>query len=169
MILSEKLRDEQATRDQTLSAYLEARLAAKAMVSKKVGGGANANVYMLGGLQIKECLADLKWYSKTRKMDQLNDDLLESLASIVEFDGLESVKDPSPRSSLTLSQFSDQKSRYVSRMLSERVSPLAEEIVTLFGPDARTTSESYIRQYYSNELPLERHSTTETKQEYTTI
>lgn len=143
------------TEEEQKKKYLEARLGAKAMVAEKqkIGGGATGQVFALKGLQIKDCLDDLKYYSKTKKMDQYTEDLVESLASIVEFDGLETTQDPSPRSSLTLSQYNGVKAVFVRRMLTERVTPLTRDIVTLFGRDTQLQCEAYIQQYYPNELP----------------
>lgn len=140
-------------------AYLEARLGSKVLVaeSKKIGGGANANVFMLRSLQLKDCLDDLKFYSgkigSRKQMDQYQTDLIEALASIVEFDGLETTQDPSPRSALTLQMYTDQKGVYVQRMLAERVTPLTDEILRLFGPDAKSQSEYNVREFYPKELP----------------
>lgn len=133
-------------------AYLEARLGAKAIVSK-LGGGGSMRAFKLKGLEIKDCLDDLKYYAKSRQMDNYRDDLIESLASIVEFDGLETTQDPSPRSSLTMGMYNDQKGVFVTRTLTERVLPLTEKIVGFFGPDIRVQCEAYVRQYYPNELP----------------
>jgi hypothetical protein len=138
-------------------AYLEARLGAKAMVAKKqkLGGGATPQVFTLLSLQLLGCLDDLSHYSKyNKKVIQLKEDLVESLASIVEFDGLETTQDPSPRSSLTLGQFNEEKATYIRRMLNERVTPLTQELVDFFGPESKAQCEAYIRQYYSNEIPL---------------
>jgi hypothetical protein len=144
------------TEDERKKAYLEARLGAKAMVAEKhkVGGGASGRVYSLAGLQIKECLDDLKYYATSSKqMDQYKDDLVEALASLVEFDGLETTQDASPRSSLTMGMYNSQKAVFVRRTLAERVTPLTQAIVGLFGPDVRVLCEGYVRQYYPSELP----------------
>lgn len=149
--------------------YLEARLGAKALVTGKVGGGATYRVFTLSKLELKDCLDDLEyWYSKTIASSQfrstatrnnanptknLNIDLIESLASIVEFDGLETTQDPSPRSSLMLTMYNDDKGKYVQRMLTERVIPITEELINYFGPEARHVSETYISKYYPNEYP----------------
>jgi hypothetical protein len=85
-------------------------------------------------------------------MIQKKDDLIESLASIVEFDGLETTQDSSPRSSLTLSMYTPVKVIYVQRMLSERIVPLIDDIVHLFGEDTMRQSEQFIREYYSSEI-----------------
>ena len=39
--------------------YLEARLGCKALLTGRVGGGANQQVYKLAGLQLKECLKEI--------------------------------------------------------------------------------------------------------------
>ena len=143
--------------EQRKKTYLEARLGAKAMVAKKqkMGGGATPQVFTLKSLQLLGCLDDLSYYSKyNKKVLQLQEDLIESLASIVEFDGLETTQDPSPRSSLTLGQFNEEKATYIRRMLNERVTPLTQELVDFFGPESKAQCEEYIKQYYSNEIPL---------------
>ena len=139
------------------SLYLEARLGSKVMVAetKKISGGATANVFMLKSLHIRDSLEDLTFYAdrgSKRQMAQCRDDLIEALASIVEFDGLETTQDPSPRSSLTLKMYNAQKCVYVQRMLAERVVPLVEEILRLFGPDAKAESLLFIREYYPSEI-----------------
>ena len=144
------------TEEEQKKAYLEARLGAKAMVADKkikIGGGASLFVLTLKGLEIKENLDDLRFYAKSKKMDQYKDDLIEALASLVEFDGLETTQDPSPRSSLTLGMYSNDKNKYVRRMLTERITPLTDEIVNLFGKENKIQCESYIEQYYPTELP----------------
>ena len=91
--------------------------------------------------------------TKRTDVDQLVLDIIESLASIVEFDGLETTQDPSPRSSLTLEMFTKDKGIFVSRMLSERVIPLIDDLVDCFGPEVKSRCDAYIKQYYSRELP----------------
>ena len=141
------------------SRYLEARLASKALVTGKVGGGANLNVFNLNSLQCKGCLTDLVGYAgdtgnkgDKRKMEDLQTDLLESLASIVEFDGLETTIDPSPRSSLTMAMYTDAKAVFVRRTLTERVIPTTNAIIRLF-PDVMSACEAYVQKTYSDELP----------------
>jgi hypothetical protein len=158
--LSDKLQDLNIDQDmqQLKSAYLEARLGSKAMIAKtkKIGGGANSNVFMLKGLQLKDCLDDLRFYvdrSSKKKMTEYTEDLIEALASIVEFDGLETTIDPSPRSELTLKMFSVQKGVYVQRMLAERVLPITEDMFRLFGPDAKAKTIAVVREFYPKEVP----------------
>lgn len=143
--------------------YVEARLGSKVMVaeSKKISGGATANVFMLKGLHLRECLDDLTFYadkSSKRQMAQYKDDLIESIASIVEFDGLETTQDDSPRSSLTLSMYNSQKSIFVQRMLGERIVPLTNDILRLFGPEARAQTEFYMREFYPSEMKVTQSS-----------
>jgi len=137
--------------------YMEARLGSKVMVatSKKISGGATANVYMLKTLHLRECLDDLSYYAdrnSKRKMDNYKTDLIESLASIVEFDGLETTQDDSPRSSLMLSMYNSEKSIYVQRMLGERIVPLIDDILRVFGPDAKAEAEYNMREFYPSEI-----------------
>ncbi|CAJ1946322.1 unnamed protein product [Cylindrotheca closterium] len=147
------------TDDQKKKAYLEVRLGAKAMVADKkikIGGGSLLSVITLRGLQIKDCLDDLKYYAKNKKMDQYRDDLIESLASLVEFDGLETTQDPSPRSTLTLGMYNESKNIYVQRMLTERIIPLTDQTVNYFGKDQRIKCEGYVEQFYPRELPAKK-------------
>lgn len=147
------------TEEEQKRAYLEARLGAKAMVADKkikIGGGASLFVLTLKGLEIKENLDDLRYYAKSKKMDQYKDDLIEALASLVEFDGLETTQDPSPRSSLTLGMYSNDKNIYVRRMMTERITPLTEAIVNFFGKEKKIQCEGYIESYYPSELPRKR-------------
>merc|ERR1712238_434371 len=134
---------------------------AKAAVTGKVGGGANTRVFNLASLELKDCLTDGKWWfarenkdniRKQSSLDTVAENIVESLASIVEFDGLETTQDPSPRSSLTLSMYNSQKAIFVQRMLGERVVPLIDDIIVLFGPEAKAQSELFIREYYPTEI-----------------
>jgi len=156
--------------------YLQARLGAKALLTQKIGGGANSRVEELGGFQLKECLEDAKyWCGDLAKSNQLpgemstknakricsNDlltaaeDLVESLGSLVEFDGLETTVDPSPRSSLMLSMYNDQKGTFVYRTLVERVIPSCESILMIFGRERRSLVEEYVKSEYGSEIPFE--------------
>uniref|UniRef100_A0A7R9WU15 Uncharacterized protein n=1 Tax=Craspedostauros australis TaxID=1486917 RepID=A0A7R9WU15_9STRA len=113
------------------------------------------------GLEIKDCLDDLKHYAgnnksinlKRRQVDDLCVELIESLASIVEFDGLETTQDPSPRSSLTMTMYNDDKATFVTRMLSERVAPTITSIVKQYSAEAQATSQQYVLDYYVSEMP----------------
>lgn len=153
--------------DRRKKIYLEARLGAKALVTGKVGGGATNRVYQLSTLQFRGCLEDIAFYSKSRQVADMTQDLLEAIAAIVEFDGLETTTDPSPRSSLTLSMYNPQKAAYVQRLLSERVIPLCKQIFNLFDPGVRQRCEMYVASTYSNEVPKRQDvaSTTSTIEE----
>jgi hypothetical protein len=135
---------------------------------------ASLKVFNLKRMQLKECLKDLKYYASARRlnnkqMDRLNDDLLESLASLVEFDGLETKQDASPWSSLTLGMYNADKEVYVKRMLFERIVGLTNDIVNVFGPSVREQCEQYASELYASELPpkriIEASPPTETIQE----
>lgn len=133
--------------------YLEARLAAKAMLTGKIGGGANFQVFTLSTLQIPDCLQDLSQeYDKSRSFGETSREFYESIASLVEFDGMDTLTDPSPRSSLTLTQYTTQKETFVRRILAERIVPLGKKLIYSF-PEANVAlSERYIQQNYSNEI-----------------
>ena len=162
--------------------YLEARLGCKALLTKKISGGANFKVEELGKLQLKECIDDAKYacgdmaknnqlptqitgeISSAKKAKQVicstelcdaSDELLESLASIVEFDGLETTIDPSPRSSLMLSMYNESKGKFIYRTFRERVIPSCERILSVFGSDRRRIVEDYVQRDYAAEVPFE--------------
>ena len=137
--------------------YLEARLASKAMVTGKVGGGASYNVFTLNSLQVKDCLSDLVSYKtdkkERRQAEDLQTDLIEALASIVEFDGLETTLDTSPRSSLTLTMYTEDKATFVRQTLSERVIPTATQLIRLYGSSLEAQCVDYVHNTYPNEVP----------------
>jgi hypothetical protein len=142
--------------------YLEVRLASKALVTGKLGGGANYQVYTLNSLQLKGVLADLAIYaqekggkSERRKLEDLSTDLIEALASAVEFDGLETTLDPSPRSSLTMTMYNNDKAVFVKRLLSEKVIPIIKTLIRYFGSDVEKRCLEYVQRTYPTELPME--------------
>ena len=164
------------TENQRKQPYLEARLGAKALLTQKIGGGANSRVLELGGFQLKECLEDAKyWCGQLAGSNQLpgdaspktakricandlaaaSDDLVESLASLVEFDGLETTQDPSPRTSLTLASYNPQKGKFVYRTLVERVVPSCERFLGVFGKEKMAVVAEYVRRDHGDEVPFE--------------
>lgn len=155
--------------------YMEARLGAKAALTGKVGGGANGQVYQIASFQLKACVKDALFYSneqytqeiktasrgqkgqlKIQKqiVDNAAEDIIESIAAVVEFDGLDNVQDPSPRSSLALAQYTDVKATYVKRILLERTIPACNTFVRGFGTDKMRLVERFVARTYPNELPL---------------
>lgn len=133
--------------------YLEARLAGKAVLTGKIGGGANYMVYTLSTLQLPGCLQDLsEAYDQSQSFGEMCRELYEAIASLVEFDGMDTLTDASPRSSLTLSQFDSRKETYVRRILAERVVPLGNKIIQSFPPENVARSQRYIEQNYANEI-----------------
>jgi len=141
--------------------YLEARLACKALVTGKVGGGATYTVFTLNSLGFKECLKDLVLYADQtgvkgdrRKVAELQTDLIESLASVVEFDGLENtIESSGPRSSLTLSQYTESKATFVRRTLLEKVVPSVNALIRPFGDKVEGFCRDYVAKTYASELP----------------
>lgn len=140
--------------------YLEVRLASKALVTGKLGGGANYQVYTLNTLQLKDCLSDLISYaeelggsSQRRLVEDLRTELIESLASVVEFDGLETTLDPSPRSSLTMSMYTSKKGVFVKRTLSEKIIPTVQSLVGVFGSTVEDRCVEYVQKTYPEEVP----------------
>lgn len=156
------------------SPYVEGRLGAKALLTGRVGGGANGRVYGLASLQIKGCLKDAQaWYvdsikaasksrggvrptDRRRQLGAAADDVAESLAACVEFDGLDNTLDPSPRSSLMVSQFTSDKATFVRRTLAERTVPACEEFTGYFGSGVQERCERYVRETYPSEIPQSR-------------
>lgn len=149
--------------------YLECRLGCKALLTGRVGGGANSKVYTLAGLQIKECLKDAEYWLRISEQNKSGDKkqrnaamreyaaaseaIVESLAACVEFDGLETTLDPSPRSSLMLGQYTNQKALFLKRMLRERVVPNCDALLACFDSAAKERSLRYLLDNYSNEIP----------------
>lgn len=142
--------------DWNVNKYLEARLGAKALLTGRIGGGSPPRVYDMSQLKIKECLDDLVYASKAFGVQRLaqNDaeTIIDSLASIVEFDGLETIIDPSPRSSLMLSMFSIEKGIYVRRMMIERLIPACSRVTKLFGDQVYEVCNQFMLQNYRNEI-----------------
>jgi hypothetical protein len=140
--------------------YLESRLGAKAILTTKLGPGATGVVYALSTLNVPACLADLEWHA-ARELSpaaatvvvEAKRRFTEGLASLVEFDGLETLTDTSPRSSLTLAQYTDGKAAYVERALRELVVPASQRLLRSFGPDPLARADRYVEQYYASELP----------------
>ncbi len=133
------------------TAYLEARLGAKALLTGRMGGGANAAVYRLSTLQFTGCCNDL--VNAYHANAQLLQTWREEIAALVEFDGLDSVLDPSPRSSLTLQQYNDKKRTFVQRQLEERIVPTGKRVMQQF-PERQARVQQYLQTYYADELPL---------------
>jgi len=133
-----------------VSAYLEARLGAKAILTGRIGGGASKVVYELAPLKIKTCLEDAVFYAgtsvykKKSEAEGYRETILDALASIVEFDGLETTQDPSPRSSLMISMFNLNKGMYVLRMIQERLLPACKQITRLYGEEKFLSCERFM-------------------------
>jgi hypothetical protein len=158
--MSSDLTEHQDEEERSKKLYLEARLGAKAAVTNKIGGGATNRVYNIGALKFRETMDDLTWHvsskgaSKNKKEAlQRIEDLIESLASLVEFDGLETTQDPSPRSTLMLSMYDRKKLAFVQRMLAERIIPTAQSLFDDFDPNVREVSLNYVQSTYTNEIP----------------
>lgn len=133
--------------------YLQCRLGAKAILTGKIGGGSTERVVSLANLQVKSCLNDLQYYAENpRRYDDLRQDWVESIAGLVEFDGLDNLIDPSPRSSLALAQYTDKKAKFCQRLVDEKIIPVGNQLVQLFPATAISTSQRYISQYYPDEL-----------------
>jgi hypothetical protein len=127
---------------------------------------ATSRVYTIASLKFRETLDDLRWYAKkanNKNADALITDLVEALASLVEFDGLESTLDPSPRSSLMRSMYDSKKLEFVRRMLAERIIPTAQALFNEFDRDLRDICLNYVSTNYPSELPVKIESLLETE------
>ena len=158
--------DNETTSQKRKSVYLEARLGSKALLSKKIGGGGgNLMVITLASFQLRECLEDITYYiasnnelkSKRRQAEDISTNIIESLASIVEFDGLDNTIDPSPRSSLMNSMYNDDKAAFVRKLMEFQLIPNCREIINIFRgvDDGRLMKrvDDYIFNYYPSEIP----------------
>lgn len=165
--------------------YVETRLCAKAMLTGKyVGGtGSTATVYRVTSFQIPGCLSDLQYYatfssSKSTKTPSITmagagaagvvvvqnaaRALYEGLASIVEFDGFDSLIDPiPPRTSLTFQQYNIDKVKYIQRTIQEIIIPSTKVLINYNYYNnydsssflsSKQIAEEYIEQYYKNEI-----------------
>lgn len=147
--------------------YMEARLGSKALLTGKIGDGANYKVFQLSSFRLRDCLGDgTTWFFEMQTTDkiqrgssvrggieEIERDIIEALAACVEFDGLETTQDPSPRASLMLSMYNDQKAAYLRRLLDEKVARSCESYISQFSPDLRNRCMDFIRTNYANELP----------------
>lgn len=173
--IQQKIDNGPVTTDLMKAPYLEARLGGKAALTGKIGGGANLQVYNLASFQVRGCVKDAESYFNEYYKKQLNSaagddkgrlkvqkrlfdnasvDIIESLAALVEFDGLENLTDPSPRSSLALTQYTDKKALFIKRILLERTVPACNTVISSFGTDEKRFVESYVAKTYPNEIPI---------------
>lgn len=164
--------------------YIEARLGSKALLTGKIGAGANSNVYRLAPFQLRACLKDAltycrdsqKIYSKNknksndtfplyicqaRETENKAQDIIESFASCLEFDGLDNLQDASPRSSLMVSQYTNEKANFVLRMLLERSIPACSSFLDLIINSSLTSDPvelrrkclDFMERNYASEFP----------------
>lgn len=146
-----------ATNQQQQQVYLQIRLGAKALLTGKIGPGASGRIYTLASLQLPACLRDVDWYMQSAATSQIAakpyiEKLRDGLASVVEFDGLETLMDPSPRSSLTLGQYQVEKAVYVRRVLLELVVPATDQLLMCFPETDRQLARSLVDQFYPSEI-----------------
>ena len=175
--IQQKIDKGPVTTDLMKAPYLEARLGGKAALTGKIGGGANLQVYNLASFQVRGCVKDAEsyfndYYKKQLKsnavsgddkgrlkvqkklFDDASVDIIESLAALCEFDGLENLTDPSPRSSLALTQYTNKKALFLKRILLERTVPACNTVISSFGTDTKRFVESYVAKTYPNETPM---------------
>jgi hypothetical protein len=151
----------------TRKAYLEARAGAKALLTGKIagsGGTITQRVYTLSSLRCADCLQDLQYYAttqssststvtaSTKQIPNIVRDFTEALAELVEFDGLDSLTDPSPSSALTLAQYTPKKAIFVRRCLLEKVLPLGTQILGYYNAQAIDTATRYMQQFYPDQV-----------------
>lgn len=167
--------------------YLEARLGSKAILTGKLGSGSNYNVYQLANFQLRGCLKDTMLYCKdnekqnakqqrskkkeaapsfsrvcsSREAEDVAQEIIESFASCLEFDGLDNLEDPSPRSSLMRTQYTEDKAKFVVRMLTERSIPKCAQYLDLMYAlsnepnELKRTCSDYVQRNYASEIPSE--------------
>lgn len=145
-----------ATLPSSRDSYLEARLGAKALLSGKIGGGASYNVIKFAPLKLRSCLEDAGAAKSDafarERVRQVSSEIVEGLASLVEFDGMDTLTDDSPRSSLTLAQYSDAKGTFVRRVLLEKVEPGCDRFLLLFDGEVVAKCVGYVEKFYPEEV-----------------
>lgn len=188
--------NKKASDKKLLSYYLEIRMGSKALLTGKIPGGSNINVYRMAPFQLRECFKDALYYCssaektakkkqkskskdsmsskicRTRDAEEYSQDIIESLAACVEFDGLENLQDSSPRASLMIGQYKMEKLLYIYRMLSERALPKFSAYLSTmyltgnsiyssiddddnYGQEAlKLKCQNYIKLNYSSEIPM---------------
>lgn len=109
----------------------------------------------------KSAKTNLPRYCRFRETDDTAQDIIESLAACLEFDGLDNLSDPSPRSSLMITQFTNEKARFVERMLKERTASSCDKILnSLFDIAGDSSGElkqkclEFVERNYSSEISL---------------
>jgi len=141
--------------------YLEARLGAKALLTGRVGGGANLNVMRLASVEIRECLRDAKArcaesrkICEYRRAEEAAEEMIETLAALVEFDGLDNTQDPSPRSTLFRTMYNKDKATFVKRLLLERLAPTCNTFILSFGgKETERNIQKLTATIYPHEIP----------------
>jgi hypothetical protein len=149
--------------------YLECRMGAKALLTGRVGGGGNSMVYNLATFRLRECLKDgIFWYHKQqpaagtnkqqrRLLEEASEEIIYALGALVEFDGFDNTADESPRSSLTITMYNDDKGIFVSRMIREKLLPACDVFLYQFNgavfQNSLTASKEFIKYNYPSEIP----------------
>jgi len=152
--------------------YLESRAGAKALLTGRIGGGGgNIMVYTLANFRLRECLKDAIFWFKNNKQQQptgtykqqlrllieASEEIIYALGALVEFDGLDNTSDESPRSSLTLSMYNDDKGIFVQRMIREKLIPACTSFLFQFNNelfhDSLTSSQEFVKSNYPFEIP----------------
>jgi hypothetical protein len=152
--------------------YLESRVGAKALLTGRIGGGGgNIMVYTLANFRLRECLKDAIFWFKNNKQQQptstykqqlrllieASEEIIYALGALVEFDGLDNTSDESPRSSLTLSMYNDEKGIFVQRMIREKLIPACTSFLFQFNNelfhDSLTSSQEFVKSNYPSEIP----------------
>jgi len=151
--------------------YLESRLGAKALLTGRIGGGGGGRVYTLAKFDLRKCLQDgISWFSEmktetasttTKRGSNKNsvlqgaaEEIIYALGALVEFDGLDSITDESPRPSLTMTMFSDDKLNYVKRMMNEKLLPSCDLYLNQFSRSTVQSCVEFIENNYPSEIPF---------------
>jgi hypothetical protein len=149
VVATNNYNDNNNKQQQQLATYIEARLGAKGILTGAVT--ASDRTRTLATLKLSDCLNDLKYYAPSTATTI--DDWREAMASLVEFDGYDSLVDASPRTALIVQQYTSEKANYVSRVLQQQLVPLGRRIVAGCNAAAVQTARHYVTDYYPNEVP----------------
>lgn len=149
--------------------YLESRVGAKALLTGRVGGGGNMMVYTLANFRLRECLNDaIFWFKyqqqppgaykqQLRLLIEAMEEIIYALGALVEFDGLDNTLDESPRSSLTLTMYNDEKGIFVKRMIREKLIPACNSFLFQFNNElfhnSLMSSQEFVKNNYPSEIP----------------
>jgi len=135
--------------DYAKAAYIDLRLSSKALLTTKIPNGSSSPMlFKLASFRFRSMLATSNASTATQRR------LIESISSIVEWDGLDSLSSDSPRTTLFERNYSIEKVRYVRQLGESIVQLLDSAVVEVGGENALEKSSSLMLQYYPDEIFL---------------